>query len=798
MIDALRARRWPPFHWSLRDWLITGLGALLIISLPVGLSDAQWLRVERSLWIAALWGALSGLALAWIARRTLAAAVLILALGAAFITLAESRALPPLQPAVRELIAGGEWAASTAASAAQRWLQRPDEDVPPDPPVPAPQMPEWQAALERLRLYQFNLQAGWPPDLRPRRWQHGQVLLESLLGLLVWCAAGIAAWSLRGPRSAWGALGAALALLGISTYFSERGWLYLALDVFAGLLLAGDLALRRLESRWGADALYDWLQGEWWVGAGVITLLAVTGMSAALGVTDPEFRQRISDLLEPPPEPAAARSNRPREERDQGPPPGVLPREHLLGTGPDLAETTAMAVHTPGSAPAQFYWRSGSYATYTGRGWLFKGTPREVGEMLPLWPESEEPPPGFVALRQSFRLSSETTRIYAAGRPVRLSLPATGIWLDTSGQDLIAVESEIPQAGYEVLSWVPVPAPDDLRGAEGPVPDWAAEAYLTLPEALPARVARLAEEVTAGAPTRYDRALALQDYLRTYEYSLDLPDLPADHDLVDYFLFDLRRGYCDYYASAMIVMARSLSIPARLAVGYRTGTYDPETGAYRVSMADAHSWPELYFTGYGWIPFEPTGGVPALRHGLPDDWYTWEPPVTIEEPEWVLAPVTPSLRINWRVVWPVAAALGVTGAALGQSVARRAIRRRRQREMPAEGLIAALYGELREEARRLGVPLSDSQTPYELLPALLDELEQRADRAPRWTGRWQARLAGLRPALHLVIEGYVTSRYSPHQPSRSAALAALQKWDRAARELALFRWLGRLLSPLGL
>src|SRR6185369_13782652 len=107
-------------------------------------------------------------------------------------------------------------------------------------------------------------------------------------------------------------------------------------------------------------------------------------------------------------------------------------------------------------------------------------------------------------------------------------------------------------------------------------------------------------------------AIALQNALREYPYSLKLPPPPEDQDLVDAFLFTIKTGYCDYYASAMVVMARSLGIPARLAVGYRTGTYDAEANAYRVSLADAHSWPELYFAGYGWIPFEPTGAFPAV------------------------------------------------------------------------------------------------------------------------------------------------------------------------------------------
>ena len=133
-------------------------------------------------------------------------------------------------------------------------------------------------------------------------------------------------------------------------------------------------------------------------------------------------------------------------------------------------------------------------------------------------------------------------------------------------------------------------APDDLRTASESYPDWVEETYLPLPDELPDRVVTLSREIVSDAPTAYDRALALQRYLReSYPYTLDLDAPPADQDVVDYFLFDLKTGYCDYYASAMTVMARSVGLPSRLAVGYATGTYDPDDQSYQVSMAEAHS-----------------------------------------------------------------------------------------------------------------------------------------------------------------------------------------------------------------
>ena len=143
-------------------------------------------------------------------------------------------------------------------------------------------------------------------------------------------------------------------------------------------------------------------------------------------------------------------------------------------------------------------------------------------------------------------------------------------------------------------------------------PDWIVKRYLALPVEVPARVKELAIQLTATEPTVYDRALSIESYLRTYPYSLDVPRPTLNHDLVDFFLFDLKEGYCDYYASAMVVLARAGGIPARFAIGYASGTYNLNSKRFMVSQADAHSWVEIYFPEIGWVPFEPTAALPLL------------------------------------------------------------------------------------------------------------------------------------------------------------------------------------------
>ena len=107
--------------------------------------------------------------------------------------------------------------------------------------------------------------------------------------------------------------------------------------------------------------------------------------------------------------------------------------------------------------------------------------------------------------------------------------------------------------------------------------------------------------------------MALESYLRRFPYTLDLAPPPPGRDIADYFLFDLQRGYCDYYATTMVVMARSVGLPARLAVGFASGIYDAANDRYIVQEISAHSWVEIYFTGVGWVNFEPTAGLPAIE-----------------------------------------------------------------------------------------------------------------------------------------------------------------------------------------
>jgi hypothetical protein len=131
---------------------------------------------------------------------------------------------------------------------------------------------------------------------------------------------------------------------------------------------------------------------------------------------------------------------------------------------------------------------------------------------------------------------------------------------------------------------------------------------------VPQRVKNLAHQLLDNIPNAYDRAEALESFLRSppYSYSPQVKATPPGRDPVDYFLFDLKQDFCEYFASAMVVMLREAGVPARLVEGFTTGQFDQPSNSFVVKEQDAHAWVEVYFPQYGWIEFEPTPSQPPF------------------------------------------------------------------------------------------------------------------------------------------------------------------------------------------
>jgi hypothetical protein len=218
----------------------------------------------------------------------------------------------------------------------------------------------------------------------------------------------------------------------------------------------------------------------------------------------------------------------------------------------------------------------------------------------------------------------------------------------TAGQTY-TLSSYVSSADEKTLRGVPMPAdaPRFPDAYDGPLPisyyePTVLDTYLQLPKNLDPRILTLARQITAGAPTMYDKAIALENYLRSnYTYDVNI-NLPPGQEGVSWFLFRSgNRGFCNYFSSSMTVMARLLGMPSRVVVGYTHGTRDSNHNQWIVRGTDAHSWTQIYFAGYGWVNFEPSASFSGFDRPAPGQFS--QSGLTTSNP---IGPTDPSRRLN--------------------------------------------------------------------------------------------------------------------------------------------------------
>jgi transglutaminase-like putative cysteine protease len=631
----------------------------------------------------------------------------------------------------------------------------------------------------------------------------GTVVSLFWMALILWGGAAFAGWMVgrgRHPLLAFLPLGGMLTL---NVYLGDEGMVYLLLFMACVVAMTPPMTLRREERDWDSRQV-DYSE-DFRIDA-LMTALGAATIFLAVAVTFPNVRvwamvdwfwrqiqgpqQVAAETLErtfPGARPPTGGAPR----RELGALGAVLPRQHLLGGGPDLERTKVMRVVTDDPPPISdgfpgeevrprqtFYWRGMAYSKYLGIGWR-QGQTEAVPQ--PAYASLGPPErPGRRPLRQEFTLlvpHGET--LYAASDPYSVDQAVTAQRLPENG-DLVALEGQADN--YHVLSLVPQVTAQELADAPTTYPSQIEKVYLPLPSGLPQRVMDLAGEVTAEAETPYARALALEAYLRSFPYDLEVAKPPEGRDVVDYFLFDLQRGYCDYFASAMVVMARSVGIPARLAVGYAMGRYDSQQGAYVVTEKDAHAWPELYFSDYGWIPFEPTSGLGPLERAEDveePEFSSLTLPSLPERPWWVRLQVeTRLVWLRWRW-WVLAGVGGLVMVGAGWRACGR-----RLTGLSEEEQVALSYVRLREMASRLGVPVHPWDTPAEFTAAMEREL---ARRRPRGTWLRQAVRTEAEQTLakvFLVTKVYEQVSYAPTSPDP----ALMQRIGQEGRRLRWRLW----------
>jgi transglutaminase-like putative cysteine protease len=259
----------------------------------------------------------------------------------------------------------------------------------------------------------------------------------------------------------------------------------------------------------------------------------------------------------------------------------------------------------PSGLPANLKWRGIAFDYFDGRSWKRSDTNRQTVPAQGRYFKLEESTQGINLLVQTYFLEALSTDVvFAAHKVLALSNDLEFLQNDTSG-NLYTAQHQLRKTRYIAISDPVRPDSASVVDSED-IAQEISDVYLQLPPLDP-RIADLAKEITKSAPTTYKKAQVLEEYLRThYGYSLKLQSSPNSRDPLAMFLFDVRKGHCEYFASAMTIMLRHLEIPARLVNGFRAGEYNKIGGNWIVRQYDAHSWVEAYFPSHGWIEFDPT------------------------------------------------------------------------------------------------------------------------------------------------------------------------------------------------
>jgi transglutaminase-like putative cysteine protease len=402
----------------------------------------------------------------------------------------------------------------------------------------------------------------------------------------------------------------------------------------------------------------------------------------------------------------------------------------IMGGQVTLDDKPALTVKA--NAPA--LWRGLAYDYYTQHGWrrTIPGNDYELPESPPnsgrhqLWEGNWNAPQTTAVkhIHQSITTHTPTGGVLiGAATPVSLRGLRFRIRPTVDGYGCLhAGGLGVAEQRYEVESIAATPTEEQMRRAPAQYPDLIREYYLPVPPGTRAELQDLADRLTEGASNPYDKVRAIEGYLyKECRYTLDVPPIPPRQDAVAYFVRTTKRGACDLYASSVVVLSRLAGVPARVATGYAMGTEDPAKGTYEVTNADAHAWAEVYFSGIGWVEFDP----PWQKEPDRLSWLR-----KLFEPGWT----GPALRVFAKrigigliaLVLLHALILAVSGASPLQLGAAW-LRRRRRIVSPRQQVATAYLAVCGQLARRVGAR-GGGQTPTDYAhevaacPTLPDEI----------------------------------------------------------------------------
>jgi len=608
---------------------------------------------------------------------------------------------------------------------------------------------------------------------------------------ICWLIAFYGAWSLFHNHWVWGAVLPPGLVIFLGVYYAPPGLItYFIYYLLWSLILVVRSNVYQREREWQSHrVIYEPWVGIEFLRDGALIALVVVGLVWVLPHPSPSLRwSDAAGMLEGPWQRVQDEWRRLYASltyRDQlGS--GSFGRTLTLSGAMNLGQTPVLEV----KATEERYWRAVLLDRYTGSGWVDTSPVKlrfEPGDALT---QADAYLARAVLTQTVTYLRKGELLLLAAAEPLRVPLrtDAQGL-LKTNGVPEISCVLPAQSLGreqrYTVESLVSTASIRSLRQAGTNYPAWVIERYLQLPATLPRHIAELAREVAGAQGTPYDKAAAIEAYLRQLRYNQAIDAPPAGSDPVEWFLFERREGYCTYFASAMVLMCRAVGVPARLAQGYAPGQYAEERGAYVIRESDAHAWPEVYFPSYGWIEFEPTPSRPTFLRPTGDELAnpnsspanpadaprrrpTGAPEDELEPGEVPQGPAyhVPLIeRLPWRQIGLGALLLALAGGTAWY------YGRRWWTLRPAE----RLYMRLTWIARPLGVRADPCLTPRELAAALDEALR-----------------AG-RPLARPIVDLYVRDRFAGRRASPRELAAGGRAWRRAAL-LSLQRFVGRLFA----
>ena len=496
----------------------------------------------------------------------------------------------------------------------------------------------------------------------------------------------------------------------------------------------------------------------------------------------------------------------------------------VLGRGNALKDTVVFTVIPPKNMPSnlRLYWRARTYETYDDGQWFSAIT--KMYEFDPKTTDLSFPQTYDRWLGTfSFIGATHLATLYVPSQPLWVNRPALVEFLqnpDTTVDlsSFHANPSLDPGDMYQAQASVSNASIVDLKATTTEYPVWVTERYLQLPNSITPRTRQLAQDITKDLETPYEKVNAITEYLRqniTY-VAIIQDELPRNQEPIDWFLFDERKGFCNYYSTAEVILLRSIGIPARWAVGYAQGVLNPD-GNYMVRQTEAHAWPEIYFTGVGWVEFEPTASQPEIvrRSGVgvassetsgpnPDDlanrYREMEDELALlREQRERLAPITAQKKPVNVVYWLIPLVLGsgliylgrrylprinwqITPVLLEKVMTRAGLRPPKALQLWARRAelnpLARAYLEINHALTRLGKKPAPNDTPNERAINLSQEIPP-----------------ALEPAQQLVFE-YQIETFGEQPANIVVAMTSAAKIRKLSFRAVLERLLARLQRPL--